>query len=89
MSRKQMHKVELTDDQRNELGRIVASPSKKLSHETKVRAKALLYLDEVGDNPLSPADTAKKCKLHKRNCLWHQKTVCRRGLRSHCLSQGM
>jgi transposase len=36
-----------------------------MSNETKVRAKALLHLDERGESPLSPAETAKKCKLHR------------------------
>jgi len=65
MSRKQEYKVQLTAEQRTELSTIVTSSSKKLSPETKSRAKAILCLDELGEKPLSPADTAKKCKLHR------------------------
>ena len=80
MSRKQIHKVELTDEQRNELSRIVVSPSKKLSNETKVRAKALLCLDEAGGKPLSPANTAKKCKLHRETVYDIRKQFAAEGL---------
>ena len=80
MSRKQMHKVELTDEQRNKLSRIVASSPKKMSNETKVRAKALLCLDEAGGKPLSPDDTAKKCKLHRETVYNVRKQFATEGL---------
>ena len=80
MSRKQEYRVQLTTEQRADLLKIAASSSKKLSTEAKSRAKALLCLDELGDKPLSPADTAKKCKLHRETVY---------GIRKQFLSEGL
>jgi len=80
MSRKQEYKVELTNEQRSELSAIVASSSKRLSPETKYRAKALLCLDELGEKPLSPADTARKCKLHRETIYGIRKQFTKEGL---------
>jgi len=65
MSRRQEHKIELTNDQRTQLRRIACSESKKLSQATKKRARVILHLDELGENPLTPAMAALKCKLHR------------------------
>ena len=80
MSRKQEYKVQLTTEQRAELSAIVASSSKRLSPETKSRAKALLHLDEFGEKPLTPADTAKKCKLHRETVYGIRKQFASDGL---------
>jgi len=80
MSRKQEHKVELTAEQRLKLSSIVTSSSKKLSPETKARAKVLLCLDELGDKPLNPADTARKCKLHRETVYGIRKQFVLEGL---------
>jgi len=80
MSRKQEYKVQLTTEQRLELSAIVTSTSKKLSLETKSRAKALICLDELADKPLSPADTARKCKLHRETVY---------GIRKQFVSDGL
>jgi len=80
MSRKQEHKVELTTEQRLKLSSIVVSSSKKLSPEAKSRAKALLCLDELGENPLSPADTARKCKLHRETVYGIRKQFVLKGI---------
>ena len=63
MRRNQKYAVALTEDERKALLRIVESKSGKCSNTTKVRAKVLLNLDENGELPLSPAATAKKCKV--------------------------
>ena len=76
MGRKANYSVRLTNEQRSEVKRIIDSSSKKISAETKSRAKALFHMDENGENPLSPKKTAAKAKLHKRNRLWAQKAIC-------------
>jgi len=80
MPRKQEYKVQLTAKQRGELSAIVTSSSKKLSPETKSRAKALLCLDELGEKPLSPSDTAGKCKLHRETVYGIRKQFALEGL---------
>jgi len=80
MSRKQEYKVQLTAEQRVELSALVVSSSKKLSPETKSRAKVLLCLDEFSDKHLSPADTARKCKLHRETVYGIRKLFVLEGL---------
>ena len=80
MSRKQEHRVQLTEEQRAELLAIATSSSKKLSLESKSRAKVLICLDEFGNKPLSPADTARKCKLHRETVY---------GIRKQFVSEGL
>jgi len=80
MSRKQEYKIQLTTEQRAELSAIVTSSSKKLSSETKSRAKALLCLDEFSEKPLSPVDTARKCKLHRETVYGIRKQFASEGL---------
>jgi len=80
MSRKQSYKVQLTVEQRSELSAVIASSSKKLSPETKSRAKALLCLDEFYEKPLSPADTARRCKLHRETVYGIRKQFVQEGL---------
>ena len=65
MSKNQKHKIELTNEQTAKLSKIVNSSSKKISAETKTRAKVLLCLNELGVSPLTPAETAQKCKLNR------------------------
>ena len=65
MCMKAKHGVNLTDEQKNEVRRIMDSSSKSISTETKARAKVLYYLDECSDNPLSPERAASKAKLHR------------------------
>ena len=65
MGRKTTHSVKLTDEQRNEVRRIIGSSSKQISGEVKARAKVLLYSDELGGCLLCPKDIAKKAKLHR------------------------
>jgi transposase len=82
MAKNQKHIVKLTDAERAELNRIVSSESKTLSHEVKVRAKALLCLDENGDNALNPAQAAVKCKLHRETVYDIRRQFCAYGLES-------
>jgi len=49
------------------LQKVVKSKSKKVSEERKTRAKIILCLDVNGDNPLTPEQTAKKCKVHRES----------------------
>jgi len=69
MSRKQEHKIELSNAQRSELYKIANSESKKLSQATKKRAKVIMHLDELGENPISAnlrkKFTKKPKKVHK------------------------
>ena len=65
MGRKAKHLVKLTDIQRDEVQRIMKSSSKKISNELRARAKALFYLDVLGEQPLSPDKAAGKAKLHR------------------------
>jgi hypothetical protein len=61
----QKYIVKLDNEQRKELEKIIRKKSAK--ELTKQHAKVLLCLDENGENPLSVAQTAKKCKLHSEN----------------------
>ena len=65
--KRQKHVVKLTKTQRKELEKLVRSTSKKVTAQSKNRAKALLFLDENSRNPLTPDKTAKKCKLHRES----------------------
>jgi len=61
----QKYSVKLTDEQRSEIEKTKRSKSSK--ELTKKHAKALLYLDENGKNPLTVEQTANKVKLHPEN----------------------
>ena len=74
------YKVILTEEQRNELTKIVESKSRKHSNETKVRAKILLCLDENGETWLTPAATAKKCKVARETVYLIRKQFCAEGM---------
>ena len=82
MSRKQDYKVELTQEQRDELKRIVVTPSKKVTAEAKTRAKALLCLDELGESPLKPDAAAARCKLHRETIYGIRRQFATEGLES-------
>jgi len=56
------YKVKLNVEDRKALEKIANSQSKKLSAETKTRAKMLLLLDANGKSPLNAVETAKKVK---------------------------
>jgi transposase len=79
MGRKAKHSVELTDIQRDEVQRIIKSSSKKISGELRARAKALLCLDELGENRLSPAEVANKAKLHRETVYELRAQFCKEG----------
>jgi hypothetical protein len=64
---KQKYVVKLTDNERIKLKKFIKSTSKKNTEQCKVHAKVLLCLDEGSEKPLTPEQTAKKCKLHKEN----------------------
>jgi hypothetical protein len=80
MGRKANYMVMLTEEQRQEVKRIINSQSKKIPGETKDRAKALFYLDEGGENPLCPAKAAAKAKLHRETVYGVRKQFCTEGL---------
>ena len=61
----QKYSVKLTADERNELEKIKRRKTTK--ELTKKHTKALLLLDENGENPLTVEQTATKVKLHKEN----------------------
>ena len=63
----QKYAVELSKEERKSLERIVKSKSKKVSEERKTRAKIILCLDVRSGNPLTPEQTAKKCKVHRES----------------------
>ena len=78
--KKQKYTVKLTDEQQAKLEKVVESKSAKVSHEMKVRAKVLLNLDENSKTPLTPAATAKKCKITRENVYLIRKKFCEAGL---------
>jgi len=80
MAKKQKYSVRLTEEQRVELERIIESKSKKHLNETKARAKILLNLEENGETPLKPADTAKKSKVTRETVYLIRKQFCTDGL---------
>jgi len=63
----QKYSVKLDDGQRKMLMKFVKSTSKKNTPQCKVHAKILLCLDENGEKPLTPKQTAEKCKIHQEN----------------------
>ena len=60
--------------------RLVLTKSNKISAETKRRAKILLSLDRNGETALSPAGTAKKCKVTRETVYLTRKRFCTDGL---------
>jgi len=72
--------VKLTTVERAQLERIKSSRSKKINDQLKKRAKILLCLDLNGEKPLSPKETAKKCKAHVENVYEIRKEYCTKGL---------
>ena len=65
----------MTDEQYSELNRIIVSASKKVTMETKARAKALKYLHES----LPPEEVAHKSKLHRQTVYDLRKRFCTEG----------
>ena len=63
----QKYSVKLTAEERKTLEKFVRSTSKKNTPQCKVHAKVLLCLDEALDKPLTPEQTAAKCKIHQEN----------------------
>jgi hypothetical protein len=63
----QKYTIKLTVEERKNLQIFIKSQSKKATTKCKTRAKAILNLDENSNNPLTPQQTAKKCKLHPKN----------------------
>ena len=63
----QKYSVKLSDEERKELQKFVKSQSKKATEKCKTRARVILHLDENGKEPLTPEQTAKKCKMHPEN----------------------
>ena len=59
--------VKLSEEEREKLEKFIISKSKKNTEECKQHAKIILNLDENGKEPLTPEQTAKKCKVHKEN----------------------
>jgi transposase len=79
MGRKAKHSVKLTDNQRDEVQKIIKSSSKKISNELRARAKALFYLDVLGEQPLSPDKAAGKAKLHRETVYELRANFCKEG----------
>ena len=63
----QKYVIKLNDEERKELQKFIKSQSKKATEKCKTRAKVILNLDENGKKPLTPEQTAKKCKIHQEN----------------------
>jgi len=63
----QKYVVKLTQIERNKLENFIQSQSKRNTAQSKVRAKILLCLDQNSENPLTPEETASKCKTHQEN----------------------
>lgn len=82
MSKRKGYKIELTNENKIELERIITSKAKKLAPEVKTRAKALLYLDEQGEKPLTPKMCSSKCKLHRETVYSIRKQFVLEGLES-------
>ena len=61
------YSIKLNAEERKELENFTNSRSKKNTPQSKVHAKVLLCLDENQEKPLSPKETAAKCKLHQEN----------------------
>ena len=80
MADRQKYTVKLTDEQRTELDRIIVSTSKKITAQTKVRAKVLKYLDTDSKNPLTPEQAANKAKLCRETVYSLRKKFCIEGL---------
>ena len=62
---KKIYKISLNDEEKNQLRKIAKSQAKGINEETRKRAKAVLCLAVDAEKPLTPEQTAKKCKLHK------------------------
>lgn len=60
----QKYAVRLTPEERGMLEKFIVSTSRKNTPQCKTHAKVLLCLDENGPDPLTAAQTARKCKLH-------------------------
>ena len=63
----QKYIVELREEERESLQKVAKSKSKNVTEERKARAKIILCLDINGDKPLTPEQTAKKCKVHRES----------------------
>jgi hypothetical protein len=72
--------VELTAEEREQLQKIKSSRSKKVNDQVKKRAKILLCLDLNGETPLSPNETAKKCKTHLETVYTIRREYCTKSL---------
>ena len=77
---RQKYSIKLTDKQRKELKQFITSTSKKNTPQNKTHAKVLLCLDENSKTPLTPEQTAAKCKLHRENIYKIRKQYTTQGL---------
>lgn len=71
----QKYEVELTSEQYGEIERVIVSASKKISNETRARAKALKYLHKG----MSPDEAGNKAKLHRQTVYDLRKKFCLEG----------
>ena len=62
--RKPKYIVELSEEKRAEIERFIKSKSKRVTEKCRTRAKIIQCLDVNGSNPLTPEQTAPKCKVH-------------------------
>lgn len=76
----QKYAVKLFEDERKGLEKFIKSTSKKATAQCKVHAKILLCLDENEKEPLTPEQTAIKCKIHRENVYKIRKQFCTEGL---------
>jgi hypothetical protein len=72
--------VKLEKAEREEIEKFIKSTSKKNTPQCKIHARILLYLDENGEDRLTPEQTAQKCKLHKDNVYKIRKQFCTEGI---------
>jgi len=77
---RQKYEIRLTDCERKQLTKIHKSKSKKVSEETRKRAKAILLLDLSGDKPLTPEQAAAKCGLHRETVYGIRKEFVEEGI---------
>ena len=76
----QKYMVKLDDEQRKELKKYIRSKSKTHTSQNKTHAKVLLALDENSENPMTPEQASRKCKLHVENVYKIRKQFCIEGM---------
>jgi len=77
--RKPKYIVELSEEKRANLLKFSKSKAKSVTEKCRTRAKVILHLDVKGKKPLSPEQTAQKCKLHLQTVYDIRKAIINEG----------